>query len=215
MCQNDDDYYRLLYKICSQTLPCKHLYHLYPVTVGGVIETTELPDFVDYRNGRDFQVFRQQLSRVAIFNITLEGEVVSTNKTRNVLQNTMPIEWLPNISIALQASSNTLCSEDVRNLNPVFVGSALYGMHIYKVTISDDNYCQDPNERFFTDPLNGKPLCVCKPGGKLCNNDANFNKLFSFLLECLIVSVFAFIIVTFATTFIKRSMLDDLSRQPV
>lgn len=215
-CQSEDDYYHLLYKICSQTIPCKHLYHLYPVVQGvgeRILATAELADFVDYRNGRDFQLFRQQLSRVSLFNVSVEGEPVS-NRTRNVLQKTMPDDWLPKINISLQASNATPCNEDARNFNSVFVGSALYSMHIYKVTVSDDNYCYHPNERFFVDPLTDKPLCDCQPG-KLCDNDSNFNKLFASLLEFLIVSVLAFIIVNFASTFLKRSMLDDLSRQQV
>lgn len=210
-CHDEDDYYHFLYNICAQALPCKHLFHLYPLTTNDASHLAGTPErtaFIDYRNDRDYQLFRHQLSGKALFPLL---EQVATSHI--VLHKTMPDAWLPTVSVLFKqgsvASSSPPCREDTSLHNPVTVMTVLYALHIYKLTVSDDFFCHDPNERLFIDVVTNDTICVCKTG-KVCDNDSNFDELFTFLLVILIFGIFAFIITIFVGLFYKRSMIYDL-----
>ena len=223
-CQSEDDYYHFLYKICTQSTPCRHLFHLYPMTHSAVTTqqvgaTPERDAFIDYRNDRDFQLFRHQLATKPIFRIGLpdseeNNTLTATTTLRSsghhlVLQNTMPDSWLPTTTVFFKDES-TACSEsDVTLQEPGVALSALYGMHIYKMTVADEFFCHDPNERLLIDPLTNETFCICKTG-KSCNNDSNFDQLFTFLLVILIFGIIAFIIAIFAGLFYKRHLLHEV-----
>lgn len=206
-CHDEDDYYHFMYNICSQSLPCKHLFHLYPLTPDDASHLQKTPErsaFIDYRNDRDYQLFRHQLLGRPIL------PQQQQQQQRIVLHNTMPDAWLPTTSVLYKQDVATpRCSEDTSLHNPVTVMTVLYAMHIYKLTVSDDFFCHDPNERLFIDPVTNDTICVCKTG-KVCDNDSNFDELFTFLLVILIFGIVAFIITIFVSLFYKRSMIYDL-----
>ena len=216
-CRDQEDYTHFMYKICSQSLPCKHLFHLYPITPGDVTHLSVTPErdaFIDYRNERDIELFSRQLAAKPIFPMlrkhqhkTAGGGVVATAAATTVLHNTMPVSWLPITSVHFDVS--TTCAGNESLYTQSMVMTALYGMHIYKLTVADEFFCHDPNERLLVDPLTNESICVCKTG-KSCNNDSNFDELFTFLLVILIFGIFAFIITVFVGLFYKRSMIYDL-----
>lgn len=208
-CHNEDDYYHFLYDICVQALPCKHLFHLYPMTPDAASRLAQTPErsaFIDYRNDRDYQLFRHQLSGRALFPMA----TTTMTTSQIVLHKTMPDAWLPTARILFKQDAGTpRCSEDTSLRNPLTVMTVLYTLHIYKLTVSDDFFCHDPNERLFIDVETNDTICVCKTG-KVCDNDSNFDELFTFLLVILIFGIFAFIITIFVGLFYKRSMIYDL-----
>jgi len=200
ICQSEDDYYLLLYKTCIQSAPCRHLYHLYPLR--SLKEDNALPEtsaFIDYRNQRDYDLFRHQLSRNLIFRAT-------TNDTerRLVLQGLVPDAWLPDVAIRFKDGYQPACNE--MTLSPVYAVYALYSMHLYKMVVADEFFCHDPNERLLLDPLTERLFCVCKKG-KSCHNESNFNHLLTLLMTLLIFSLFIFALALFANLLYKRYLL--------
>lgn len=207
-CQHQDDYFHFLYKICIQSTPCRHLFHLYPLEVSNTTTISATPErdgFIDYRNERDYQLFRHQLYGKPIFHTQ------AASSERLVLHHALPDAWIPTTSVVFNQDIVACSSNEPSTHLALHV---LYALHIYKMVIADDYYCHDPNERFLIDPLTNQTLCICKTG-KSCNNDSNFDDLFFFLMVILIVAIVAACISIFASLFYKRAMLHDLSRQSI
>lgn len=211
-CHDQHDLNHFLYKICSQSHPCKHLFHLYPLTpsdASHLSATLERSAFIDYRNERDAQLFARQLTAKPIFPLLRKHQQHTTVAT--VLHNTMPAAWLPTISVHFDAAAAAAvaCSDNESLYSPLTVMTALHAMHVYKLTVADEFFCHDPNERLLIDPATNESVCVCKTG-KSCDNDSNFDELFTFLLVILIFGIAAFIMTVFVSLFYKRSMIYDL-----
>ena len=206
LCQNEHDYYKLLYNICIQALPCKSLYHLYPLSgqsVNQIINTPNKEAFIDYRNERDYDLFVQQLTRSLIFRFN--GSMVELER-RLVLQGLVPEAWLPTTIIRFGGEEVPPCFNATIELSDII--SALYSLHIYKISIADEFFCHDPNERFFLNPLSNKSICRCKPG-KLCDNNSFFNYLMVQLSSILITGIAATIVTLFIIIFYKHYLLNN------
>lgn len=206
VCQDETDYYQWLYGICIQSSPCRQLYYLYPILGGRSLnqikETPEKEAFVAYRNSKDFSLFQHQLSRILIFQIN------STDERRLVLKGLVPDTWLPNLTIILRNNTALLCSDN-DTIDPSVAIVALYSMHLYKMVLSDEFFCHDPNERLLLDPLTNATICVCKKN-KSCDNDSHFDFLITFLVTLLIFGMIINTISIFASLFHKRRLLYGL-----
>lgn len=205
-CQSEDDYYRLLYRICIQSSPCKHLFHLYPLL--DTASNEKIPEttaFTEYRNQRDFDLFTHQLSRSLIFRIH-NADVVIQDERRLVLQNLVPEAWLSEIDVHI-AKSGTACSEG--EIRPNHAIHALYAMHLYKITVSDEFFCRDPNERFLLDPETDTDYCLCKKK-KSCHNDSNFDHYLTIFMPILVFALLIFAFAIIANLFYTRHLLHQL-----
>ena len=202
VCQNEEDYYQFLYQICIQSSPCRHLYHLYPLDQVKENEVPETAAFIDYRNSRDFDLFRHQLERSLIFR--MNGTLAVKSERRLVLQNLVPNEWLPDVRVLLKADHREQCHKRV--IGRTHALYILYALHIYKVVVADEYFCHDPNERLLLDPLTNSVHCVCKKG-KSCHNESNFTHLITLLMSLLIFGVFLLSVAIFASLFYKRHLL--------
>lgn len=204
VCQSENDYYLLLYKICIQSAPCRHLYHLYPLEVESALANNGVPEtdaFIDYRNQRDFGLFRYQLSRLLIFRVS------NATERRLVLQNLVPDAWLPNITVSFSRGGDA-CSDE-EHIQPIHAIYALYAMHLYKMVVSDEFFCRDPNERFLLDPLTDTSFCIDKTG-KSTHNESNFDHYLTLFMPILIFSMLIFAFALFANLFYKRYLLYGL-----
>lgn len=210
-CQNEDDYYHLLYNTCLQAKVCKLLFHLYPLREeSDVGNTAERTAFIDYRNKRDYQLFRDQLSKSLIFQQDSTGLLLTgavPDERRLVLQNLIPSVWLPTTIVNFNLSQPVLCSET--DLPPQQALHALYALHLYKTTVSDEFFCHDPNERLLIDPVTETAYCICKKE-KICNNESNYNHLLIMLMIILIFSMFIVGVFSIAGIFYKQYQLTEL-----
>lgn len=204
VCQNEEDFLRLLYNTCIQTFACRTLYHLYPLDASHVSPTPERDSFIDYRNERDFDLFSHQLSRSLIFKYENDTAIVGIER-RLVLQGLVPAVWLPQTVVRFDGL--TLCYN--MTLEPLVAVSVLYSMHIYKIVVADEFFCHDPNERFLLDPITNTSFCICKQG-KSCDNESNFDFLMIRLAVILIFAIFIFVLALLISLFYKRYLLNNV-----
>lgn len=206
ICQNEDDFYRLLYNICIQASPCRMLYHLYPLTQQNenqIIDTPERNAFIDYRNERDYNLFRHQLSRTLIFRIN--GTLVELER-RLILQGLVPEAWLPTTIVRIGGDQVSPCYNTTIEVSDII--SALYSLHLYKLVVADEFFCHDPNERLLLDPLSNATFCKCKLG-KSCNNESFFAYLMTRLSVIIIFGIAATVLTLYVGFFYTHYLLNN------
>lgn len=202
-CQSEEDYYRLLYRICQSSPPCKILFHLVPPnpindTAIGVSPPEQLAYFTQLQQ-EDFILFAYQSMQFTLIPLTTQ------NRSEGVLGKVLPSVWLPNVSVLINSTTSTPCALE-ENIDPSVALTALYAMDIYKTVVSDEFFCHNPNERIFLDIETREPYCRCKTDKK-CETESNFNQLYTFLQIVLIVLIGVLILATLGSVFYKRYLL--------
>jgi hypothetical protein len=176
-CQNEEDFYRLMYNACREVILCRELYYLTPPS---------LPT-----NDYDFQKFKYQLSQVKLFNDTLQ------QSNHLFISYVWPAAWLPDETIFIEYNETLDSCEMTFNFtdpgNRDFLLIAIDLMKTYKQYISNEHYCTDYNERPVIDLVSGEFHCYCMENRE-CNKDGSFRTMI-FLCALMIIGLFLGIIV--------------------
>ena len=178
-CQNETDFYHLMYQTCRQSILCRELYYL-----SGPVEPT---------NEYNFRRFKYQLSQIRLFN----DNNYAGNVSNLFIYHVIPIEWLPTIQIYYNETSSLSCHENFNftsAANREFILISLDLMKTYKQYISNEHYCTDYNERPVLDLVSGEFHCYCMEG-KECNKEGSFRSMI-FLLSLMTMGLFVLLIVS-------------------
>ena len=177
-CQNEVDFYQLLYDICAETVLCRELFYL---------ESLEA-DISSLARERDFRKFHYQLSQIDFFhavdNITDDPHHHHNNYHHHgdgtlVVTDIWPLVWAPNITVTYVGSSSPSCHEtyNLTDLgNMLFIYSVLDIMKTYKQYISNEHYCNDYNERAIFDTYLHEFHCIC-PSEKVCYKEGSWRQM--------------------------------------
>lgn len=199
-CQNENDYYVLLYKLCLRSAPCRQPFHLKPIPIGNT--SGHQLSFARYQNERDFQFFKSQFSQSPPF------VVESHQQGALILASLMPREWLPDIVVRYDASSEVACSSAIDRVDRAVVLASLYSMSMYKLALSDEFFCHDHNEQLRLSP-DGQFYCLCKEG-KSCDNENHTDQLLVVLMAFLIFGVAMLVVALFYSLFTKKRLVTKL-----
>jgi hypothetical protein len=211
-CQSEQTYFQFLYNLCIGSAPCRHLYHLYPTETNAMASMTvaERESFIAYRNERDFQLFQHQLSARPIFSLLEEEGGGGTVENTMLLMSVLSEDTFRHITVLVnesQESSDCIVGENMDQKVLISL-SALHSLHLYKMTVADELFCHDPNERLLLD-VNNEAHCICKQG-KVCSQDINYEQTIPVLLIILIAVIMAWLIAIFASLYAKRGFLYQL-----
>ena len=188
-CVDRDDYYRLMYQICSKQVLCKELYYL---------------DVPHHNNTviveQDYQRFRYQMSLIVFYTYSPPPPHWDGVPLVEIL---FPPVWQPNVTIEFSSSTSPPCKEsydleDPSNLE--FIYLSLYTLQSYKEYISNEHYCADFNERPIYNPATGEFDCFCT-NDKLCNNVASYRQLMLYIMLLVLSSVLIYIAENYIITF--------------
>lgn len=201
ICQSEEDYYQLLYRVCLNSPVCKTLFHLTPPVLlpSSSLEQTQ---YITYQTEQDFALFRHQLRQHTILPLTTQA------RNESILRVMVPSTWIPDIAVSIDESAVTSCGFDTNaliNLAPGVALTTLFALHTYKTSVSDEFFCHNPNERLIIDEEVG-PYCLCK-AGKVCDTESNFNHLYMILQVILIVLISLLILTTMGSLVYKRYLL--------
>lgn len=179
-CQNEDDFYQLMYQICRQCILCRELYF--------IARPDETPI-----NDYDFRKFKYQLSQIRLFNgSNAQNHYYNHNQTGVLFMTYVwPVAWVPTIEVQYNASFAQSCNASFNYTdvtNRVFLLIAVDLMKTYKEYISNEHYCPDYNERAVIDLMSGEFQCYCMDD-KECNVTGN-HRQFIFLLAIMAVGLF-------------------------
>lgn len=177
-CQDEQDFYQLMYSICRQCILCRELYFI------------NAPSVV--ANEYDFRKFYYQLSQILLFNgSNIQSHYHHHNYTPNntpFINYMWPSEWLPTIQI--EYTTNVSCNTTFNysdTANRDFLLIAVDLMKTYKEYVSNEHYCADYNERPVFDLFNEQFTCYCIEN-KQCNNEGNYKQLI-FLLMLMVIGL--------------------------
>ncbi len=216
VCQNQTDYHTLLFKICERSLPCSRLYYIDPI-----LDTNNLTD-TNIMNLHDFVRFSHQMERISIFDVyyngsTLDNPIGIAVAREKLLSKMIPIEWASEIKIifspSLAESERCGGTYDLSsaNGNKIFFHSVLNALQTFKLFISEEFACSDPNEKLhLTDE--GEFICICKKG-KSCNNESNFANILEIVMISVAITVFMWAVSNIFSTFSIQNQIDALKKQ--
>ncbi len=211
-CQNENDYLVFLYNLCLKSPPCKQPFHLSPINtnVNTLVDTEQKNAFIRYTNERNFQLFRSQLNRKQIFPITTTtSSSLQATTEKTIFETILPSEWLPTIQVNINANANIPCSSENYNASNSIIIASLYAMSIYKLTMVDEFFCHDHNERLFLSP-SGEINCQCKEG-KSCDNDSHTDELLKLLIIFLIFAIALLIAFLLYSLYSKKLLIDKVA----
>ena len=196
-CYDLTDYHILLFRICEKSIHCSRIYYIDPI-----LDTSNFTHMQsDIKKLHDFDRFNHQMERVTMFdvyNFTL-GEVNQNLilEKEKILTTMLPPEWFIDTQILLTGggggeptNSSSYCSESYNMTEPenrLFIYSALMSLQTFKLFISEEYSCADPNEKLYMTG-DGTFKCICSKG-KSCNNESNFSTI---LIVLIVVSIFSF-----------------------
>lgn len=202
-CRNYRDFYQLIYSICNQSILCSEMYYL---------------DNRASNNDYNFRKFVYQLSLSQLFlvhdyNSPLSLEEQASYTQLFLLEDNVPIEWIPHYIINLRNTTNVTCATSVNlysseNIN--FVHSTTYLLHAYKYYVQNDYQCNQFNEWLILDSHN-RPHCECRPG-KSCDDDTNNRTIIIILTVVIMVLLLVWIISLFTTTPKLIAKIDEANR---
>lgn len=211
-CQDLDDYYALLYKICSKSLDCREIFYIEytynfidEITNNASISQWEISQKIkleDYRARNDFEKFKYQLRLINLFEMIFTDNI-TTNITINDLfmKKILPLEWMPSFIIQINETQDFQCSNETI-INITYPSSQEYKEFIYTVLNSLNTYrilfggqiCSDYNEHLILDSDTNLTYCECKKD-KLCDNESNFRRMIVILMigimTLLLILIFA------------------------
>jgi hypothetical protein len=202
-CQNADDYYHLMYKICCGQVLCKEIYYL---------------DVPHHNNSviveQDFHRFKYQLSLIEFYPTNGTSSTPSHHYHHHhwdgqpLVELVYPSTWQPGITIYYDDSFPTQCSDAFNltstnlttdELQYIYVSLAL--LQIYKQYVSNEHYCADFNERPIFNPVTGHFICFCT-NDKLCNSLPSYRHLIFYVLLLILVAVLLYIFLTYIVSFL-------------
>ncbi len=190
-CHHYKDFYYLLYTMCQRSILCAEMYYLETDTT---IATTV--------NKVNFKKFVYQLALSQLFIIQshrpslLTENVPITTSQLFMLEDNVPIEWIPRYIIHLdETSPNEPChlSMDLSaQENIPFIHSTLYLLHAYKYYVVNDYKCDPINQWLVLDAHN-KGVCYCKHG-KSCDTESNYRIVIGILSTIMTMMIIFWII---------------------
>lgn len=218
-CQDQIDYHSLLFRICEKSAHCSRLYYIDPE-----LDTSNFTHISSgIRKLHDFDRFNHQMERIFMFD-TYEGDNTLTNissiatQDKKILSTMLPPQWFMKIRIKFTSSDasssssiHTLCSEAYDILDPtnrLFVYSVLMSLQTFKLFISEEYACSDPNEKLYMTG-DGTFKCICNKG-KSCNNESNFATILIILITFLLLAVILWIFITFYSTVSTSRQIQEL-----
>ncbi len=213
-CRDQIDYHTLLFRICEKSAHCSRLYYIDPD-----LDTSNFTSIAtDIRQLHDFDRFNHQMERIVMFdtyeNTTANNSVIATQD--KILSTMLPAEWLIKIQIMFTGLDSTTipsCSESYDTLDPtnrLFIYSVLMSLQTFKLYISEEYSCSDPNEKLYMTG-DGTFKCICNKG-KSCANESNFATILIVLITFLLTGVIIWIIMTFYSTIFTSRQIQELKQ---
>lgn len=216
-CHHYKDFYTLLYTLCRNSTLCSEMYYL------GSSSSSSTESSVSGTKV-DFKKFVYQLSLEQLFLIKKEEDgIIDTGGDGHagspqlfLLEDNMPIEWIPRYVIRLgkiAAASSPPCHESV-NLsapeNSDFVHSTLYLLHAYKYYVVNDYKCGHYNEWLVLDAQN-RPRCICRHN-KSCETESNYRVVIIILTTLMLMAIVLWIVSFFVHTPKLIQKMDEINR---
>lgn len=197
VCQNENDFYLLLYDICTRTVLCRELFYL----------EAKDANITTLARERDFRKFHYQLSQISFYNVINNSTDPHHHHSGNhhhgdgtlIVNDIWPEPWAPNITVTFVGSDLPPCSEtfnmtDLSNM--YFIYTSLSIMEIYKQYISNEHYCNDYNERALFDTHLHEFHCIC-PSEKVCYKEGSWRQLVFTLVMINIAFYFLLVVAVF------------------
>lgn len=210
-CHHYKDFYTLLYTLCRNSTLCSEMYYL----GGGSSESS-----VASSTKVDFKKFVYQLSLEQLFFIREEGMIVDSSNSPTsspqlfLLEDNMPIEWIPRYIIRVGVTSApSPCHKSVNlsaHENSDFVHSTLYLLHAYKYYVVNDYKCGHYNEWLVLDAQN-RPRCICRHN-KSCETESNYRVVIIILTTLMLMAIVLWIVSFFVHTPKLIQKLDEINR---
>lgn len=207
-CLDANDYYHLMYKICSNQVLCREIYYI---------------DLPHHNNSilveQDFHRFRYQLSLIQFYPVN------DTNPSSHhhhwdgqpLVELVYPLEWQPYITILYDNSLPVSCSDSFNLTTPSeFIYISLALLQIYKQYISNEHYCVDYNERPIFNPETGEFICFCT-NEKLCNSQSSYRQMLLYITSLTLVTVLLYVCMTYIGTFLLLNLgggISAIRREP-
>ena len=207
-CQSYRDFYTLLYSICNQSILCSEMYYL------DIRSSTTTAARLNFRKF----VYQLSLSRLFIIeninNYTIEGERDDGASHLFLLEDNVPVAWIPHYIIRIANTTVTPCSVSIdiyASANLSFVYSVTYLLHAYKTYIVNDYRCDHFNQWLVLDSQN-RPHCECKHG-KSCDTENNYKAIIIVLTIVMMILIILWTVSLFTNTtkLIKRT--EQLNRK--
>jgi len=211
-CQDQTDYHTLLFRICEKSAHCSRLYYIDPD-----LDTSNFTHISsDIKKLHDFDRFNHQMERVTMFDAynkstgSNDSNILTLITPKEKILSTMlPPEWFTETQIIFTGLSP--CSESYDILDPgnrLFVYSVLMSLQTFKLFISEEYSCSDPNEKLYMTG-DGTFKCICNKG-KSCDNESNFETILKVLIVFLLVAVSLWIFTTFYSTISVSRQIQEL-----
>lgn len=235
-CHDQLDYHGLLFRICEKSAHCSRLYYIDPdldtsnfTHIGSGIRKLHDFDRFNHQMERVIMFDAYNMSVAPTDNSTSIMTLITPKE--KILSTMLPPEWVTEIQIIFTglavhsttttttnlSSSSTIiigthsCTESYDILDPenrLFVYSVLMSLQTFKLFISEEYSCSDPNEKLYMTG-GGTFKCICSKG-KSCNNESNFEIIIVILMIFLLVSVSLWIFITFFSTISTSRQIQKL-----
>lgn len=205
-CRNYKDFYYLLYSMCQRSVLCAEMYYLETDTTASVNV-----------NKVNFKKFVYQLALSQLFVIQDHAPKTATTTTTPqlfMLEDNVPIEWIPRYIIHLEDSdTNAPCHLSVNLTSEEyvpFVHSTLYLLHAYKYYVVNDYKCDQFNQWLILDNHN-RPRCECRHG-KSCDPGSNYRILIIILTTIILMMFVLWVVSFFVSTPRLIKKMDEANR---
>ena len=202
VCQNEPDFYLLLYDICARTVLCRELFYL---------ESLEA-NISTLARDRDFRKFHYQLAQISFYhvvdNITDHHYYHHHGDGILVVTDIWPSEWAPNITVTYVGSEGASCKENFNMTdlaNMPFIYTVLDIMKTYKQCISNEHYCNDYNERAIFDTYLHEFHCIC-PSEKVCYKEGSWRQM---ILSMTVINICIYLILVIAVFLVGIRLLPN------
>jgi hypothetical protein len=137
----------------------------------------------------------------------------------------IPTEWSSEVKIIFSSTSSgggddselcggrtyDLISSNADGNSKLFLSNTLIALQTFKLFISEEFTCSDPNEKLHL-TSKGEFICICSKG-KSCNNESNFANILEILMIVMAISIFLWAVSNFFTTFSIQNQIDTLKKQ--
>lgn len=234
-CRDQTDYHVLLFRICEKSVYCSRIYYIDPTLDTGSSLASNI-NTMEIRKLRDFTRFNHQMERVVMFDVYNYTDISQNNsmiasarhhasvimimEKEKILSKMLPSEWLAETRIifsSLPLDSNiapSYCSEIYDIMHPenkLFIYSVLMALQTFKLFISEEFSCADPNEKLYL-TNEGVFKCICSKG-KTCNSESNFATILEVLMIFIATGLFLWAGATFFSTFMIQNQIQSLKKQ--
>ena len=134
-----------------------------------------------------------------------------------IIFSSLPLDNSSSSSSGSSSSSNIVpsyCSETYDIMQPenkLFIYSVLMALQTFKLFISEEFSCADPNEKLYL-TNEGVFKCICSKG-KTCNSESNFATILEVLMIFIAIGLFLWAGATFFSTFMIQNQIQSLKKQ--